>query len=47
MPFWWVRTVAGLMIIAGQGFFLYALWATARQPMATPSVAPSAATARG
>jgi cytochrome c oxidase cbb3-type subunit I len=32
MPFWWVRTVAGLMIIAGQGFLFYAMWATAREP---------------
>jgi cytochrome c oxidase cbb3-type subunit 1 len=32
MPFWWVRTFAGLLIIAGQGLFFYALWATARQP---------------
>ncbi|MBY0277214.1 cbb3-type cytochrome c oxidase subunit I [Candidatus Binatia bacterium] len=32
MPFWWVRSVAGLMIIAGQVFFFYALWATARRP---------------
>ncbi|HEY8514075.1 MAG TPA: cbb3-type cytochrome c oxidase subunit I [Candidatus Binatia bacterium] len=31
MPFWWVRTFAGLMIITGQVFFLYALWATARR----------------
>jgi cytochrome c oxidase cbb3-type subunit 1 len=33
MPFWWVRTVAGLVIVAGQGCFLYALWATARGPV--------------
>lgn len=31
MPFWWVRTLAGLMIVTGQVFFLYALWATARR----------------
>jgi len=44
MPFWWVRTVAGLLIITGQGLFFYALWATARQPAAVPSQAPVAAT---
>ncbi len=33
MPFWWTRTVAGLVIVAGQGCFLYALWATARGPV--------------
>lgn len=32
MPFWWVRSVSGLIIIAGQVFFFYALWATARRP---------------
>jgi cytochrome c oxidase cbb3-type subunit 1 len=32
MPFWWARTVAGLMIIAGQLPFFYALWGTVRQP---------------
>ena len=37
MPFWWARTVAGLLIIAGQGLFFYALWATARQPRRAPS----------
>ena len=42
MPFWWVRTVAGLVIIAGQVPFFYALWATARQPrpITTASAAP-------
>jgi cytochrome c oxidase cbb3-type subunit I len=33
MPFWWTRTIAGLVIIAGQALFFYALWATARQPV--------------
>lgn len=32
MPFWWVRTVAGIVIVAGQVPFFYALWATARAP---------------
>lgn len=32
MPFWWVRTLSGLMIVGAQGLFLYALWATARGP---------------
>jgi cbb3-type cytochrome oxidase subunit 1 len=32
MPFWWVRTVSGLIIVTGQLFFFYALWATARRP---------------
>jgi cytochrome c oxidase cbb3-type subunit 1 len=35
MPFWWTRTFAGLMIVGAQGLFLYALWATARQPVPT------------
>jgi cbb3-type cytochrome oxidase subunit 1 len=32
MPFWWVRSLSGLIIILGQVFFFYALWATARRP---------------
>ena len=44
MPFWWTRSIAGLLIITGQGLFFYALWATARQPAAVPSHAPVAAT---
>jgi cbb3-type cytochrome oxidase subunit 1 len=36
MPFWWVRTFAGLLVVAGQGFFFYALWATARDTAAAP-----------
>jgi cytochrome c oxidase cbb3-type subunit 1 len=39
MPFWWVRTLAGLMIVAGQGCLFWALWATARAPRAHPVVA--------
>jgi hypothetical protein len=27
-----VRTVSGLIIVTGQLFFFYALWATARRP---------------
>jgi cytochrome c oxidase cbb3-type subunit 1 len=42
MPFWWVRTVAGLVIVAGQGCFLYALWATARSPLAATVTVPEA-----
>ncbi len=38
MPFWWVRTVAGLIIIAGQGLFLYSMWATARRPATEPGM---------
>ena len=34
MPFWWTRTVAGIVIITGQALFLYELWATARRPLA-------------
>ena len=45
MPFWWIRTVAGLMIVAGQALFFYALWATARQPVAAPSRSPVPAAA--
>jgi len=36
MPFWWTRTFAGLLIVGAQGLFVYALWATARQPVPTP-----------
>jgi cytochrome c oxidase cbb3-type subunit 1 len=32
IPFWWARTVAGLLIIFGQGFLFYNMWMTARQP---------------
>jgi cytochrome c oxidase cbb3-type subunit 1 len=45
MPFWWVRSVAGLLIIAGQGLFFYALWATARQPSTLATRATVAAAA--
>lgn len=31
IPFWWARTIAGLMIIFGQGFLFYNMWMTARQ----------------
>ncbi len=40
MPFWWVRTFAGLVIIGAQGLFVYALWATARQPTEATQTAP-------
>jgi cytochrome c oxidase cbb3-type subunit 1 len=30
-PFWWVRTFAGGMILAGQAFFAWNLWMTARR----------------
>jgi len=45
MPFWWTRSVAGVLIIAGQGLFFYALWATARQPVVATGHEPVAATA--
>jgi cbb3-type cytochrome oxidase subunit 1 len=45
MPFWWVRTVAGLVIVSGQVLFLYALWATARRPMLAAAPSPQAAVA--
>jgi cytochrome c oxidase cbb3-type subunit 1 len=45
MPFWWTRSVAGLLIIAGQGLFFYALWATARQPAAVTAPEPVVAVA--
>ena len=32
-PFWWTRSLAGLIIIAGQVLFLWELWATARGPV--------------
>jgi cytochrome c oxidase cbb3-type subunit I len=45
MPFWWVRTFSGLMIVGAQGLFLYALWATARGPArATESLPVGVAT---
>ena len=40
MPFWWARTVAGLVIVAGQALFLYELWETARQPASALEPAP-------
>jgi cytochrome c oxidase cbb3-type subunit 1 len=40
MPFWWIRTFAGLVIIGAQGLFVYALWATARQPSVRTAPAP-------
>ncbi len=40
MPFWWVRTLSGLIIISAQGLFIYALWATARQPSTEMTEAP-------
>ena len=40
MPFWWVRSVAGVLIISGQVLFLYALWATARRPAEAMLAAP-------
>jgi cytochrome c oxidase cbb3-type subunit 1 len=43
MPFWWVRTFAGLLIVTGQGLFFYSLWATAREPMAAPDALKAAA----
>jgi len=43
MPFWWTRTIAGIMIVAGQGLFFYELWATARQPALEPDLAAIAA----
>jgi cytochrome c oxidase cbb3-type subunit 1 len=44
MPFWWARTVAGIAIVAGQGFFFYALWETARQPSTARQAAAVAVT---
>lgn len=32
IPFWWARTIAGLLIILGQLIFFYNMWMTARQP---------------
>lgn len=40
MPFWWVRSISGLIIIAGQVCFFYALWATARRPSESMVPAP-------
>ena len=45
MPFWWTRSVSGVLIITGQGLFFYALWATARQPAVADAHPALAATA--
>jgi cytochrome c oxidase cbb3-type subunit I len=45
MPFWWVRTVAGLIIVGAQGLFIWELWATARSPIASPAPLPARAAA--
>jgi cytochrome c oxidase cbb3-type subunit 1 len=45
MPFWWTRTIAGLVIVSGQGLFLYALWSTARQPRTAADLALALAAA--
>jgi cytochrome c oxidase cbb3-type subunit 1 len=42
VPFWWVRTLTGLLIITGTGLFFYNMWVTARQP--APAAVPGAAT---
>jgi cytochrome c oxidase cbb3-type subunit 1 len=42
MPFWWTRTVAGLLIVAGQLPFFWALWATVRQSETAPSAEAAA-----
>ena len=45
MPFWWVRTVAGLLIIAGQVLFFYACGRRRGSPggHASPPRAPATA----
>jgi cytochrome c oxidase cbb3-type subunit 1 len=43
MPFWWTRTIAGLVIIAGQGFFFWALFGTSRAPAFSTEPAREAA----
>lgn len=40
MPFWWTRTLAGLMIVGAQGIFLWELWVTARSPVPTAAPLP-------
>jgi cytochrome c oxidase cbb3-type subunit 1 len=37
MPFWWVRSFSGLLIVVGQLFLFYALWETAWQGEALPA----------
>ncbi len=39
MPFWWVRSFSGLMIVAAQAIFFWELWATARRPLDEPLLA--------
>jgi cytochrome c oxidase cbb3-type subunit 1 len=33
IPFWWTRTIAGLIIVAAQGLFFFALLSTTRRPL--------------
>jgi cytochrome c oxidase cbb3-type subunit 1 len=42
VPFWWVRTLTGIMITAGIALFIYNLWQTARRPAASPVGAATA-----
>jgi cbb3-type cytochrome oxidase subunit 1 len=43
MPYWLVRSGAGLMIIVGQFLFAYNMWMTARgsQPVYRPAAQPA------
>lgn len=41
VPFWYVRAVSGIMIIAGQLMFFYNMWATARSPVASRAASPA------
>jgi cytochrome c oxidase cbb3-type subunit 1 len=45
IPFWWVRTFSGLLIIVGTGLLFIDMWLTARQPIAdvAPGTAPAEA----
>jgi cytochrome c oxidase cbb3-type subunit 1 len=44
IPFWWVRTFSGLLIIAGTGLLFIDMWLTARQPAS--EIAPGTVPAR-
>jgi cytochrome c oxidase cbb3-type subunit 1 len=42
MPFWWVRTVAGLVIVGAQGLLVWSMWETARKPVSEPATRKAA-----
>jgi cbb3-type cytochrome oxidase subunit 1 len=47
MPFWHIRTVAGIAIITGQLLQAFNMWMTARSPAPGPAMAPASQPALG